>query len=80
MAKPNEVIYLESTTYKVSSLFIEAPVTLYGQPETILEVDGGSIFVDFRKLDNLEEADLEDEENIVNPTPFAAHESNLFSN
>lgn len=52
MAKPNETIHLQSTTYKFHSLFIGNPVTLIGQPETILEVDGGSIYIDFRK--NLE--------------------------
>lgn len=48
-SKPNETIYLESITYKFQSLFITCPVTLIGQPETILEIDGGSIIIDFRK-------------------------------
>ena len=33
--------------YKFPSLFINQPITLIGQPETILEVDGGSIIIDF---------------------------------
>ena len=44
-------------TYKFNSLFIGQPITLIGQAGTILEVDGGSIFVDFLKEsgeDNIE--------------------------
>ena len=48
-SKPNETIFLESIAYKFNSLFISQPVTLIGQPETIIEIDGGSIFIDFRK-------------------------------
>lgn len=48
-AKRNEVIMLKSKTYKFNSLFIGQPITLIGQAGTILEVDGGSIFVDFLK-------------------------------
>lgn len=49
LAKRNEVIMLKAKTYKFSSLFIGQPVTLIGVAGTILEVDGGSIFVDFLK-------------------------------
>ena len=48
-AKRNEVIMLKNKTYKFNSLFIGQPITLIGQAGTILEVDGGSIFVDFLK-------------------------------
>ena len=56
-AKRNEVIMLKNKTYKFNSLFIGQPITLIGQAGTILEVDGGSIFVDFLKEsgdDNIE--------------------------
>ena len=48
-AKRNEVIMLKNKTYKFHSLFIGQPITLIGQAGTILEIDGGSIFVDFLK-------------------------------
>lgn len=48
-AKANEVIHLESVTYKFESLLIRCPVTLLGQPETVFEVEGGSIIIDFCK-------------------------------
>ena len=48
-AKRNEVIMLKSKTYKFDSLFIGQPITLIGQAGTILEVDGGAIYVDFLK-------------------------------
>ena len=57
-AKRNEVIMLKSKTYKFNSLFIGQPITLIGQAGTILEVDGGSIFVDFLK-ENADENDGE---------------------
>ena len=48
-AKRNEVIMLKSKVYKFNSLFIGQPITLIGQAGTILEVDGGAIYVDFLK-------------------------------
>lgn len=46
-SKDGETIFLEPTTYKFHSLFISRAVQIIGQPGTVLEVDGGSIFVDF---------------------------------
>ena len=47
-------------------------MTLIGQPETILEVDGGSIFVDFRKGDEADDQMMynQEEDPIVPPTPL----------
>ena len=42
-AKPNEVIQLQSMTYKFDHLHIKTPIVIIGQPETVLEVNGGSI-------------------------------------
>ena len=50
---------LKSKTYKFNSLFIGQPITLIGQAGTILEVDGGSIFVDFLKESGDDNADGE---------------------
>ncbi len=49
------MIFLQSTTYKFHSLYLSGPVTLIGQPETILEVDGGAIYIDFGKVLQTEE-------------------------
>ena len=40
---------LKSKTYKFTSLFIGQPITLIGQAGTILEIDGGSVYIDFLK-------------------------------
>lgn len=53
-------------------------MTLIGQPETILEVDGGAIYIDFGKALQTEEQ-LADEDLAVASTPLAANENNLFS-
>ena len=70
-AKPNEVIQLQEITYKFTSLYINSPVTLVGQPETILEVDGGSIFIDFRAITPKDMVDDGDDAQSY-PTPGGA--------
>ena len=82
---------MQSTTYKFHSLFICNPVTLIGQPETILEVDGGSIFVDFRKAVDRQaqmdgtspltgkQCDTEGDQAAMLSTPGNVRESSQFS-
>lgn len=48
-ATRNEVIYLPSEVFRFTSLYIDQPIRLIGQPGTIFEVDGGSIFVDLNR-------------------------------
>ena len=71
------MIYLQSKTYKFNSLFISGPVTLIGQPETILEVDGGAIYIDFSKNNEADDQDgvqaTEEDLEMAN-TPFAGKE------
>jgi hypothetical protein len=46
-SKRGDIIELPSETIRVHSLYITKPITLVGNPGTVLEVVGGSIHIDF---------------------------------
>ena len=56
-SKRGDVIELPAETIRVHSLYICRPITLIGKPGTVIEINGGSIIVDFnsttRKSQNL---------------------------
>ena len=62
------MINLQSVTYKMESLYIRTPVTIVGKPETILDVDGGSIHIDFGQAE-IPNDNYGDDDFIVPNTP-----------
>ena len=54
-AARNDVIQLPSEVFRFTSLYIDQPIRLIGQPGTIFEVDGGSIFVDLNRANEQNE-------------------------
>ena len=47
-------------TYKFESLHISKPIKIIGKPETVLEIDGGSIYIDFAQDEQAEDKQAED--------------------
>ena len=52
----------------MESLYIRTPVTIVGKPETILDVDGGSIHIDFGQAE-IHNDNYGDDDFIVPNTP-----------
>lgn len=48
-ANKGDVIELPASRIKLHSLVIWKPITLIGKPGTVIEISGGSIYIDFAK-------------------------------
>jgi FKBP-type peptidyl-prolyl cis-trans isomerase 2 len=57
-ADKGDIIELPAQTIRVHSLYISKPITLIGKPGTVIEVCGGSIFVDFNSSTRMSQNNL----------------------